>query len=154
MWVKAFLFPQCVQGLKSTLPLCTHAQSLQSCPTLCDPVDSSPPSYSVHGDSPGKNTEVGCHALPRGIFPAQGSNWCLLCLLHWQAVSLPLAPPGKPLHWPQSNPNLSHPQLGVQNSSSTFNNKMNKTSSPIWPLWPSWNPEAWFPRKCLYVFRW
>ena len=30
------------------------AKSLQSCPTLCDPID---------GDSPGKNTGVGCHFL-------------------------------------------------------------------------------------------
>jgi len=29
---------------------------------------------SVHGDSPGKNTGVGCHALFQGIFPTQGSN--------------------------------------------------------------------------------
>jgi len=33
----------------------------QSCPTLCNPVESSPPGSSVHGDSPGKNTGVGCH---------------------------------------------------------------------------------------------
>ena len=31
----------------------------QLCPTLCDPVDCSPPGSSVHGDSPGKNTGVG-----------------------------------------------------------------------------------------------
>ena len=47
-------------------------------------------------DSPGKNTRVGCHALLQGIFLTQGSNPCLLHLLHWQAGSLPLAPPGKP----------------------------------------------------------
>ena len=35
----------------------------QSCPTLCDPMDYSPPGSSVHGDSPGKNTGVGCHFL-------------------------------------------------------------------------------------------
>ena len=35
----------------------------QSCPTLCDTLDCSPPGSSVHGDSPGKNTGVGCHAL-------------------------------------------------------------------------------------------
>ena len=29
--------------------LCTHAKSLQSCPTLCDHMDSSPPGSSVHG---------------------------------------------------------------------------------------------------------
>ena len=33
---------------------------------------------------------------PPGQFPIQGSNPHLLCLLHWQAGSLPLAPPGKP----------------------------------------------------------
>ena len=47
-------------------------------------------------DSPGKNTSVGCHALLQGIFLMQGLNLGLLCLLHWQAGSLPLAPPGKP----------------------------------------------------------
>ena len=35
----------------------------QSCPPLCNPTDCSPPSSSVHGDSPGKDTGVGCHAL-------------------------------------------------------------------------------------------
>ena len=34
-----------------------------SCPMLCDPMDCSPPGSSVHGDYPGKNTAVGCHAL-------------------------------------------------------------------------------------------
>ena len=46
----------------------------QLCPTLCNPMDYSPPGSSVHGDSPGKNTGVGCHALLQGIFPAQGSK--------------------------------------------------------------------------------
>ena len=48
-------------------------------------------------DSPGKNTGVGSHALLQGIFPTQGSNLRLLHLLHWQAGSLPLVPPGNPL---------------------------------------------------------
>ena len=42
--------------------------------TLWDPIDCSPPGSSVHGDSLGKNTGVGCHALLQGIFPSQGSN--------------------------------------------------------------------------------
>ena len=46
----------------------------QSCPTLCNSMDCSPPGSSVHGDSPDKNTGVGCHALLQGIFPTQGSN--------------------------------------------------------------------------------
>ena len=45
-----------------------------SCPTLCDPMDCSLPGSSVHGNSPGKNPGVGCHALLQGIFPTQGSN--------------------------------------------------------------------------------
>ena len=46
-------------------------------------------------DSPSKNTWLGCHALLQRIFPTQESSLCFLCLLHWQAGSLPLAPPGK-----------------------------------------------------------
>ena len=53
---------------------CMYAKSLQSCPTLCDPMDCSPPGSSVHGDSLGKNTGVGCHTLLQGIFLTQGSN--------------------------------------------------------------------------------
>ena len=45
---------------------CMHAQWLQLCPSLCDPMDYSPLGSSVHGiDSPGKDTGVGCHALSR-----------------------------------------------------------------------------------------
>ena len=34
---------------------------------------------------PDTNTGVSSHSLLQGIFPNQGSNLCLLCLLHWQA---------------------------------------------------------------------
>ena len=47
---------------------------IQSCLTLCNSMDCSPPGSSVHGDCPDKNTGVGCHTLLRGIFPTQGSN--------------------------------------------------------------------------------
>ena len=46
--------------------------------TLCDPMDCSPPGSSIHGDSPGKNTGVGCYAFLQGIFPTQGLNPGLL----------------------------------------------------------------------------
>ena len=45
---------------------------IQLCPTLCDSIDCSLPGSSVHGDSPGKNTGVGCYILLQGIFPTQG----------------------------------------------------------------------------------
>ena len=69
---------------------------LQLYPTLYNPMDCGPPGSSVHGDSAGKNSGVGCHALLQGIFPTQGSNPGLLCLLHCQTGSLPLVPLGKP----------------------------------------------------------
>jgi len=73
---------QCLSGIV----LCLVAQS---CLTLRDPMDCSPPGSPVHGDSPGKNTRMGCHALPQGIFPTQGwnsgllhSRWVLYHLSH------------------------------------------------------------------------
>ena len=76
--------------------MCVHATLLQPCPTLCDPMDCSPPGFSVHGDSPGKDRGVGCHALLQGILWIRGLNPYLLTLLHWQVGSLPLVPPEKP----------------------------------------------------------
>ena len=52
------------QRFSTCAMLCLVAQSCR----LCDPVDCSPPGSSVLGDSPGKNTRVGCHALLQGIF--------------------------------------------------------------------------------------
>ena len=70
----------------STCVLCLVAQS---CLTLCDLMDCSLPGSSVHGDSLGKNTGLGCHALLQGIFPSQGLNpglshcrQILYCLSH------------------------------------------------------------------------
>ena len=45
---------------------------------------------------PGKNIGVNCHALLQGTFLTQGSN-PHVTHPHWQAGSLPLVPPGKPL---------------------------------------------------------
>ena len=75
-----------IVGLKSLSVLCLVAQS---CLTLCGPIHCSPPGSSVHGDSPGKNPAVSCHALLQGIFPTHGSNpgfphcrQILYCLSH------------------------------------------------------------------------
>ena len=64
------------QAVACLLWLCCAVLCLlsQSCPTLCDPMDCRPPGSSVRGDSPGKNTGVGCHALLQGTFPMQGAN--------------------------------------------------------------------------------
>ena len=58
----------------------------ESCPTLCNPMDSSPPGSSLHGISQARIVEWIATSFPRGIFPDQGLN---LCLLHWQMNALP-----------------------------------------------------------------
>ena len=65
----------------------------QSCPTHCDPMDCSPSGSSVQGDSLGKNTGVGCHALLQGIFPTQGWN---PGLLHCRQILYCLSHQGRP----------------------------------------------------------
>ena len=79
---------------------CLCVKSFQSCLLLCNPMDCSLPGSSRGPWSPGKNTGVDCHALLQGIFPTQGSNPPLLCLLHWLVDSSPLVPPGKPRKTP------------------------------------------------------
>ena len=77
------------------LPMCS-LNSLVS--DSLRPSGPSPPGSSVHGILQTRNTGVGSHSLFQGVFPTQGLNQHLLCLLHWQAGSLPSAPPGKPKH--------------------------------------------------------
>ena len=60
-------------------------------PSLCNPTHCSPPGSATHAILPVRVLEVSCHFLLQGIFPTQGSNPRLLCLLHWQGVSLPLS---------------------------------------------------------------
>ena len=60
------------------------------------PYGSQPTRLLCPWDSPGNNTGVGCHALLQGIFPTQGLNLHLLCLLHWQVSSWPITPPATP----------------------------------------------------------
>ena len=52
---------------------------------------------------------MGCCFLVWGIFSTQGSNLCLLYLLHWQVDSLPLSHLGSPwnrIESPEINPCL------------------------------------------------
>ena len=82
-------FVQTLKQLCSSL-LCFVTQL---CQILCDLMDCSLPGSSVLGDSPGKNTGVGCHALLQGIFPTQGSN---PDLPHGSRFFLLSETPGKP----------------------------------------------------------
>ena len=78
--------------LEGMMDLCVHVcVHTQSCLTVCDSTDCSPPGYSVLGIYfSGNNTGVGSHFLLQGIFPTQRSNQHLFCFLNWQVGSLPL----------------------------------------------------------------
>ena len=93
-------------------------------PALCHPMDCSPPSSSVHGDSPGRNTGGGCHALfLKEIFPTQGLN---PGLLHGSQILLPSEQAGKPKNTEADSLSLfqgsSQPrnQMGVSCTASRF----------------------------------
>ena len=75
--------------------VCAHAcsQSLQSCLTVCDPMDKW---LLCPWDFPGKNTGIGCHALLQRIFLIQELNPDLLPLLVLQVDSYLLSRQGSP----------------------------------------------------------
>ena len=76
----------------------------QSCPTLCNPTDCSPPGSSVHEIVWARIPQwVGSHSLLQGIFPIQGSNPGLSCSAADSSLS---EPPGEA--WP---PCVCRPKL-------------------------------------------
>ena len=110
-WVWPKINLKILQSMCTILTLCVcvcvcvcvythlHTKSLQSCPTLLFVT-----LWTVAHQAP---LSVGfsrqeywsgllAQALLQGIFPTQGLNPHLLCLLHWQGDSLPLVPAGKP----------------------------------------------------------
>ena len=67
-----------------------HAKSLQSCPTLFDPMDCNLPGFSVQEILQARILEWAVMPSSRRSSRTQGSNLHLLCLLYWQVGSLPL----------------------------------------------------------------
>ena len=79
-----------MQGKHTTyiplIKLNTAGKSHQSCPTLCDPIDGSPPGSSVHGFLQARTLELVAISFSKGIFSTQESNPGLLhCrqILYW-----------------------------------------------------------------------
>ena len=78
-----------------TKNMCMCGKSLQSCLTLCDPVDCSLQGFSVHGIFQARILEyVAMLYSTRSSHPRDRTH--ISCLSHWQANSLTLVPPGKP----------------------------------------------------------
>ena len=72
------------------------AKSLQSCPTLCYPIDRQPTRLPRPWDSPGKNTGVGCHFLLQCMKVKSESEVAQSC----RTLSDPMdcSPPGSSIH--------------------------------------------------------
>ena len=89
---------------KSSLFICDNmdvsaaaaAKSRQSCPTLCDLIDSSPPGSPCPWDSTGKNTGVGCHFLLQCMKVKSESEVAQLCPTFRDPMDC--SPPGSSLH--------------------------------------------------------
>ena len=93
MWVPPpALSPAGPRGWLALVSLCFLLVIAQSCPTLRNPMDCSPPGSSVHEILPARTLEWDSMTsmIFQGIFPTQGSN---PRLLRWQADSLSLSPP-------------------------------------------------------------
>ena len=71
--------------------MCVHAKPLQSCLTLCDPMDCSPPGSSIH--------ESGVLCPPPEDLPVPEIKPASFVSLRQQVGSLPLMPPEKPFFW-------------------------------------------------------
>ena len=87
----AFVYSQ----RREAAQMCLYsAVCAQSCPTLCDSMDCSPPSSSMHGIFQARILKWDVISFPFSMgwtFPTQGSNPRLWHLLLWQADSLPCA---------------------------------------------------------------
>ena len=86
-------------GFKQSTRLMDVCSVAQSCASLYDSMDGSPPSSSVHGILQARILgQGGVYFLLQGIFLTQG--WTPH-LLHLFMDSLPLAPPGKLIYAPE-----------------------------------------------------
>ena len=74
---------------------CVCAKSVLSWPTLCNSMDCSPPGSSLSMGFSWQEYWNGLPCHPPGDLPRPGMEPVSLSLLHWQAGSSPLAPPGR-----------------------------------------------------------
>ena len=79
-WI-LYYFPGFPPGKPRVYCTWAHAKSLQSCLTLCSPMDCSPYRLFCPWVSTDKNTGVGCHFILQRIFPTQRSNLHFMRLL-------------------------------------------------------------------------
>ena len=85
--------PSILEGGSSLLLYAVKVLVAQSCLTLCNPMDCSPPDFSVHGILQARTLEWVAHSLLQGVFPTQGSS---SSLLHCRQILYHLSHQGSP----------------------------------------------------------
>ena len=111
----------------------------QLCPTLCDPMDCSPPGSSVHGIFQARILEWVANFLLQGTFLTQGLN---PSLLHWQVDSLPLSHLESPAF-----PLEAAEEIICPSSPSAMCRKVQESSQLLFPGWLLWWPFAFSIQK-------
>ena len=92
--VKTVVFPVVLYGCESWTAAAAAAKSLQSCPTLSDPIDGT--RLPCPWDFPGKNTGVGCHFLLQCMKVINESEVTQPCLTPCDPMDC--SPPGSSVH--------------------------------------------------------
>ena len=116
---------------------CVHAWvHAQSCPTLCNPMDYSPPGSSVHGVFQARILKWVAISSTRGSFWPRNQT-CIPGLLHWQADSLP------PVHLGsyRASKKIPKPPPGILIQLVYRGGQMFVLSSPLIPICSeNWEP--------------
>ena len=94
IWV-FFFFPEPGGNLSLSIKDCC-CKSLQSCPTLCDPIRPRPTRLPRPWDSPGRNTGVGCHFLLQCMKVKSESEVAQSCPVLCDPIDY--SPPGSSVH--------------------------------------------------------
>ena len=101
----------------------------RSCPIPCNPMNWTPQGSSALGDSPGKNTGVGCHFLLQGILQTQGLNPGLphcrrisYCLSHQETLYA---------EYIMRNAGLDEAQAGIKIAGRNISNLRYADSTPL-----------------------
>ena len=115
------------------------------------PLDCSPPGSSVHWDSPGKNTRVGCHASLQGILPNPGIKPRSPAL---RVNSLPSEPPGKPENWIKVVKWYNLPIIWKIRIRGTMYNMENVINTVVCYIWKLLGEQSWrvLIRIKIYMF--
>ena len=102
------------QLLKPTLQSLYHAELLQLCLTLCDPMDCSPPGSSVRGILQARILEWIAIPSPGDLPNSRIELVSLTSNLHWLVGSLPPAPPRTPCSTRETTSEKPGPCTGGQ----------------------------------------